>query len=93
MTQVDAFDHPLEPMPGQIHHALSAAEPALRDAEYGIVDGDEPGDADDIFGTAPPEHSWPGTGLVLALYGAGALSLVHLVFRAGFQPDRAVARG
>jgi hypothetical protein len=78
MTQVDAFDHPLEPLSGQVHHELSPAELARRDAEYGVAD-DEPEDVDDIFGKSPPEHSWPGTGLVLALYAAAGLSLVHAV--------------
>lgn len=79
MYQVDAFGHPLEPVPGHMPPAPSAAQRARRDAEYGVA-GDEPADADDIFGTVPPEHSWPGTGLVLALYAGAGLSLVNAVY-------------
>jgi hypothetical protein len=75
MQQRDALDEPPESAPD-----VAAAPAAVAALARGSADGPVPEeDAGALLGESPPEHSWPGLGLVTGLYVGGAVALMQTV--------------
>jgi hypothetical protein len=75
MQQRNALDEPPELAPD-----VAAVPAAVAELAPGSADEPVPQeDAVDLFGESPPEHGWPGLGLVTGLYMGGAFALVQTV--------------